>query len=1505
MAGDWRFSPRRARSGSAELRAEQGLLRPSGADLLSGSPLGVAHPTDALLREALRKRDATAAEAEDLRLQLSRAQDELVRLTHEWRSDVSRMQAELTRGALLREEEQHVARDRSNEARAALEQAAKETREATRVRLELMAAEERLQRMAAELQSLQQHREGSVQRGGGEEPTAPRKPRRSLAQMIAKKLLPTIRVSLSFRPEADALSAVTDFEVGGFNSALTGCWVRKKGGVLEELCGNLRVANPEALATAALRMRGERNVCQLLVMTLYTMAGPDIDSLMGYTDAPNFDDVPRREWDDYCSRVSPSRNQSMFSEMNRNLREAAENPTDPEVWARVSKWVKCTVLLQALCRGDPPADPPWELYRGLAGLPDPVVSAHKALKEGDVVRWASPTSCATDASVARAYVAGGAANAQEKPGGTVLFAIKGVLQGIPLQAVSKYPKEAEVLLPPCTSFTVSRKSLGGDALVSLELAATADKGSPQETRIIAESLEDSEVASRRLLGIEDEVEEDAEAEIARLRGKLQEMERRATEAEECVEQLRIGVLDAEDRAASAEDRAVIAEEQAVSAEVNARRAVERATAETTTAAAGSAERTTSTTTLVTSLMGEERATSLDAPVAADVSGAVPHATVLELREVTWGRAEVRFSPTATQLVAFETSTVCPVTPARARLLSPAPREASLSPEPSQSPDAIVAALRQYTEDAMRKAEDVARATSEQSNAEQRREESERRVAELEARIERQEAEMRAREERHEEEIQTRAQREEVELEKARKLLEEVERCQKVGDSLRSAREDAERLVSLEMHEHANRTVIAREESEEWASLLEMNRDEWRKEAGRERGQRRSADATDAACREWAKEAESLARTLEEREAIWAKSHTETAQQLESCGSELQERARHEQQLREELARLREDAKVQREHVEQLCDALARRGERTRTLESRPAPTTLIGREYTWLVAFHTSTSQPRLEAAEDAVLLCTSGVNAEREDLDRSAEELKGLRQQLQEALAELVEAQAGRDAAVVDRDAALTEVERLEQGSLPRALSVAADLPERPLLEAKEDACLVAAFDVMPSLPDELLIRLRADAERAGREAETVELDRVRDRLQEALEERDKARAESESARRAVEDMVVKTSELQELAAKAIEGAREAKSAARLASQERTALREYVALLSQDNPPVEQWKDNAQEREQAWQEREQIEEELARARALLRETETGMLSLREEVASMKGREPRIQELVDELAEMRERAIRAESLRAEESAKVPELQVERSPRRPRMTTTRSGERERRLVELERRCTEAERLCSDAHARTSDAERRLAEAEAGAASLRLEKQQLEQRLRRATTELRSDRRAVVPAAAEELLRLTQERDAAVRKLKEVEQKRRRATESREWSAGDLEELEWLLRQRGNLVRDLNALLRELSGTDGSRTAALQRCRYIMNEYLSESEKLSLGLVSSPQRARVSTSTLSHSRPSVTRLRPGEGSPPSPAAQKELDFSERQFRRMIQYSPSRNRQVTPPP
>eukprot|EP01064_Diplonema_japonicum_P018886 TRINITY_DN2757_c0_g1_i3.p1 TRINITY_DN2757_c0_g1~~TRINITY_DN2757_c0_g1_i3.p1 ORF type:complete len:1984 (+),score=458.45 TRINITY_DN2757_c0_g1_i3:36-5987(+) len=220
----------------------------------------------------------------------------------------------------------------------------------------------------------------------------------------------------------------------------------------------LSLATSQLWKTSREHYKGSTRV-ELLVMRLYTMAGPDIDRLMTFEGIPESYESDKAGWEAYEAEHSKKRNGAIFSSVNWAIRTA---PFDEEQFAVLRRWANFIMVIARVASkpfrsGKKSTENELELARGLANLPPDVVAFHGELEKGAVFRWGAPSSCAFDPSVSRDYISGDAANAvkgdeNKKRGRGVLFTIRKVQQGLPLQKISKYEKESELLLPPMSEF---------------------------------------------------------------------------------------------------------------------------------------------------------------------------------------------------------------------------------------------------------------------------------------------------------------------------------------------------------------------------------------------------------------------------------------------------------------------------------------------------------------------------------------------------------------------------------------------------------------------------------------------------------------------------------------------------------------------------------------------------------------------------------------------------------------------------------------------------------------------------------------------------------------------------------------------------------------------------------------------------------------------------------------------------------------------------------------------
>ena len=128
-------------------------------------------------------------------------------------------------------------------------------------------------------------------------------------------------------------------------------------------------------------------------------------------------------------------------------------------------------FMHLLAKADPNAQGDL-VARGITGLPEEVYQTHAAMGSHGELHWPSPASCAFDRQVSESYIRGEGSNANKKKGSSILFLVSGTTWGLPLQAISQYPKEAELLLPPLCTFsltkTETKSSLGGALVMELK-----------------------------------------------------------------------------------------------------------------------------------------------------------------------------------------------------------------------------------------------------------------------------------------------------------------------------------------------------------------------------------------------------------------------------------------------------------------------------------------------------------------------------------------------------------------------------------------------------------------------------------------------------------------------------------------------------------------------------------------------------------------------------------------------------------------------------------------------------------------------------------------------------------------------------------------------------------------------------------------------------------------------------------------------------------------------------
>eukprot|EP01059_Diplonema_ambulator_P013184 TRINITY_DN23706_c0_g1_i6.p1 TRINITY_DN23706_c0_g1~~TRINITY_DN23706_c0_g1_i6.p1 ORF type:complete len:3232 (+),score=913.77 TRINITY_DN23706_c0_g1_i6:398-9697(+) len=296
-----------------------------------------------------------------------------------------------------------------------------------------------------------------------------------------------------------------------FGHSLAAAWRCKPGGVIEEVVGNL-VAPPgcdklavissvcEYLETTLQSSYPKLTPVHLLVMKIYTMEGPDVDRLMGFQNVPVFLE-DKEGWRSYKEEHKGKRNSQVYTEVNtaiRTLSSTSSGVAKVEAQALFAKWIKFVSVL--ICIGEVLA--PVTLYRSVKGLSRDVMEKYQKLPKGCFEGWAPPTSTSRKEGVDQAFIGG-----KED---TVRFRIHNVSRGVYLRAISAYPDEDEVLLPPFTSLeAIGVSQVDGYTTVDFKYTGSVCWDNAYLRGLVLQVIKDANDSNRRLKrmcgGTEDEV----------------------------------------------------------------------------------------------------------------------------------------------------------------------------------------------------------------------------------------------------------------------------------------------------------------------------------------------------------------------------------------------------------------------------------------------------------------------------------------------------------------------------------------------------------------------------------------------------------------------------------------------------------------------------------------------------------------------------------------------------------------------------------------------------------------------------------------------------------------------------------------------------------------------------------------------------------------------------------------------------------------------------------------
>eukprot|EP00754_Rhynchopus_humris_P014786 Rhum_TRINITY_DN14409_c16_g1::Rhum_TRINITY_DN14409_c16_g1_i1::g.88440::m.88440 len=139
------------------------------------------------------------------------------------------------------------------------------------------------------------------------------------------------------------------------------------------------------------------------------------------------------------------------------------------------------------------------LWRGLHNLPPKVMEAHRDLQKGWSYAWLAPSSTSENKRASVDFLK------TTDPKTNILFKVWGATEGLPLHKVSQFPDEAEVLLPPFSTFRVDDEpeQLEGYLLITLRfqgslLRADSTTGADSEMiEFINDVREDVQRAAQR------------------------------------------------------------------------------------------------------------------------------------------------------------------------------------------------------------------------------------------------------------------------------------------------------------------------------------------------------------------------------------------------------------------------------------------------------------------------------------------------------------------------------------------------------------------------------------------------------------------------------------------------------------------------------------------------------------------------------------------------------------------------------------------------------------------------------------------------------------------------------------------------------------------------------------------------------------------------------------------------------------------------------------------------
>ncbi|KAJ9464535.1 Myosin-13 [Diplonema papillatum] len=287
-------------------------------------------------------------------------------------------------------------------------------------------------------------------------------------------------------------------------------WQSKPGDILDELVANLSFpASPnsptsdyvlilkicERLEEQYGKVHPGKTPLSLLLMRLLTQSGDDTDRMLTWKDAPAVMD-PDVAKDEYRRKQSGRRNDGVFEEISQSLAALSLPEHDPHANLEAElRWIKAIGLIIALSEPLPVGKYGAPLVASLGHQPWEVVDYYRQLKPGHVLGIPSVLSC-TKAPADR--------HAASPAKSCVQFSLAAVQEGLYLGALSQYPGEDEVVVPPFSVFSVSdSKSTPGGVHISAQCATVLGSYTPDMIAFRTSVLEDLGAAEGRLRKIKE------------------------------------------------------------------------------------------------------------------------------------------------------------------------------------------------------------------------------------------------------------------------------------------------------------------------------------------------------------------------------------------------------------------------------------------------------------------------------------------------------------------------------------------------------------------------------------------------------------------------------------------------------------------------------------------------------------------------------------------------------------------------------------------------------------------------------------------------------------------------------------------------------------------------------------------------------------------------------------------------------------------------------------------